>query len=234
MAKRFHKKAKRTGQETDVEIFRTARRAAKSAYRTARAKFYSDISQKLLDPTTGCKTFWKLTKLVYGNKVSEGIPDILFNNTLIKDTAGKAAIFNKYFTRQSSLPPGSDNDPLPAFHAKTDSILDKIETSPEEVHKILRSLNVAKAAGPDGVSNRILRECADSLCIPLARLFNFSLTSGVFPSPWKYANVVPVFKKSDRQRVENYRPVSLLPTLSKVLERIVNSSLYSFCMENKL
>lgn len=234
VAKRLHRKAKRTKDPADLEHFRTARREAKSAFRTSRSKFYSDIAEKVLDPNTSCKTYWKLTKLVYGNKVSKGIPDLLDNDNPVSDAAGKADLFNNFFSEQCSLPPGSDADPLPEFQAATESVLDDIQTTPDEVRKILKSLNVGKAVGPDGISNRILRECADSLCIPLSRLFNISLQSGVFPSLWKLANVVPIFKKNDRQKVDNYRPVSLLSTLSKVLERIVHSRLYNYCMENKL
>lgn len=234
VAKRLHRRAKRTKNPDHVEHFRNARREAKSAFRTARSNFYTDIANKILDPTTSCKTYWKLSKLVYGNKVAKGIPDMLDNDSPVSDAAGKAALFNKFFSDQCSLPPGSDADPLPDFQAATDSNLSVITTTPGEVRKILTSLNTAKAVGPDGISNRILRECADSLSVPLARLFNWSLQLGRFPTPWKLANVVPVYKKSDRQKVENYRPVSLLSTLSKVLERIVHSRLYDYCMENNL
>ena len=98
----------------------------------------------------------------------------------------------------------------------------------------MRGLNISKASGPDGISNRILRECADSLCVPLARLFNMSFQSGTFPASWKTANVVPIYKKNDRQKVSNYRPVSLLCTLSKVMERIVHTRLYEHCVSNNL
>lgn len=82
----------------------------------------------------------------------------------------------------------------------TDSVLEDIQTTPLEVRKILNTLNVGKATGCDGISNRILRECADSLCYPLARLFNLSLQSGEFPSSWKLANVVPIFRKDNRKK----------------------------------
>lgn len=234
IAKRRHKKSKRTKDPVDIECFRNARREAKIAFHESRSKFYSDIAAKVLDPNTSCKMYWKLTKLVYGNKVADGIPSLLENDSIVSEAAGKAALFNEFFSEQCRLPPGSNADPLPVFRPVTDSVLDDITTTPIEVRKILNSLNIGKAVGHDGISNRILRECADSLCFPLARLFNMSLQVGDFPTFWKLANVVPIFKKNNRQRVENYRPVSLLPTLSKVLERIVHSRLYNYCMENKL
>ena len=232
VAKRLHKKAKKN--PIHMELFRNARRDAKSSFRKARAKYYSDISEKLLNPSTCTKTYWKLTKMVYGSKVAKGIPDLVDDESNVSDNYEKASLFNKYFTDQCSLPPGSDADPLPEFKLLTDSKLDLIFTTPDEVRKILQTLNTCKASGPDGISNKILKECAHSLCVPLARLFNLSFQSGKFPSCWKLANVVPLYKKNDRQNVSNYRPVSLLCTLSKVLERIVHSRLYDYCTENKL
>jgi hypothetical protein len=143
-------------------------------------------------------------------------------------------MFNKYFSDQCTLPVASDADPLPDFNAATESILEHIHTTPAEVRKILLGLNISKASGPDGVSNRILRECAESLCFPLSRLFNLSFQHGTFPTCWKLANVVPIFKKNDRQLVNNYRPVSLLCTMSKVLERIVHTRLYEYLTTNNL
>ena len=55
-----------------------------------------------------------------------------------------------------------------------------------------------------------------------------------FPSSWKIANVVPIHKKDDRQQIQNYRPLSLLSNIYKVMERIVHTALYSYCTKYKL
>lgn len=234
IAKRMHKRARHTCDPVHIEIFRNARRDAKSSFRKARSKFFNDISEKLLNPTTNNKAYWKLNKLVYGDKTCKSIPDLLDGTSLKTDSWDKAMLFNKFFSEQCSLPDGSDADPLPTFSPVTESSLSSITTTAEEVRKLLRNLNVSKASGPDGISNRILRGCADTLCYPLSRLFNLSLQTGVFPHCWKLSNIVPIHKKNDRQVVSNYRPVSLLCTISKVLERIVHSRLYTYCSENNL
>ena len=69
---------------------------------------------------------------------------------------------------------------------------------------------------------------------PLSRFFNLSFPLGVFPSYWKIANIVPIHKKDGRQQIKNYRPVSLLSNISKVMERIVHNALYSYCTKYKL
>ena len=120
------------------------------------------------------------------------------------------------------------------FTYNTPHRFNDISTTPEEIFKILSGLNISKASGPDGISNRVLRECSSSLAEPLSRLFNLSFSLGVFPSSWKIANVVPTHKKDDRQQIKNYRPVSLLSNISKVMGRIVHNALYSNCTKYKL
>ena len=94
---------------------------------------------------------------------------------------------------------------------------------------ILKTLDTSKAMGPDLINARILKEASRELSIPLCMLFNTSLQSNIFPSQWKIANVVPVFKKNDPQKVNNYRPISLLCIISKVFENaFTNISTISF------
>ena len=91
----------------------------------------------------------------------------------------------------------------------------------EDTEKILKYLNVSKANEPDNISNRVLKNTSNTLSNPLTKVFNLSLSSGTFPDHWKEANVTPVFKTSNRQDKNNYRPISLLSNLGKILERFV-------------
>ena len=86
--------------------------------------------------------------------------------------------------------------------------------------------------GPDSVSNRLLKELAVPLSLPLCNLFNFSLQTGQVPSSWKEANVTPIHKKDDPSEVSNYRPISLLNTIGKALEKIVHKHLFNFFRDN--
>ena len=97
----------------------------------------------------------------------------------------------------------------------------------------LSNLDPNKAIGPDGLSPRVLRECADALSPSLCALFNKSLSSGRLSSGFKEANVTPVHKKGDKDVVENYRPISLLSCTGKVLERCVLDNIYPI-LQNKL
>ena len=75
--------------------------------------------------------------------------------------------------------------------------------------------------------------CHESLIQPLSLIFRGSVYTGVYPDTWKKSNIVPVHKKGDKQIVNNYRPVSLLPICSKILEKIISDSIMRFLNENK-
>ena len=80
----------------------------------------------------------------------------------------------------------------------------------------------------------MLKICGDSLCRPLELIFNHCLANGMYPSDWKKGNIVPVYKKNDKQRLKNYRPISLLPICSKIFERIIFNEMFGFFIENDL
>ncbi|CAB3982156.1 Hypothetical predicted protein [Paramuricea clavata] len=85
---------------------------------------------------------------------------------------------------------------------------------------------MSKASGPDGIPARILKECSHQIAPSICDLLNHSLRTGRLPSEWKSADVTPIHKKDLKEPVENYRPISLLPIISKVLERCVSRRFY--------
>ena len=104
----------------------------------------------------------------------------------------------------------------------------------DEVELFLKALPIGKATGPDGINNCILRELAHELSPPLCSLLNQSLILGIVPDIWKEAHVCPIPKGGDRTAVSNYRPISLLSNINKVLERIVCKHLYNHFLENDI
>ena len=94
---------------------------------------------------------------------------------------------------------------LPDLHLDTiESQLSQIVLSPNEVERVLKTLPVCKASGPNAISNRILRELSSELSIPLCSLFNHSLHTGCVHISYKEANVTPVPKKGGLSIVSNY------------------------------
>ena len=91
---------------------------------------------------------------------------------------------------------------------------------------------MGKATGPDHINNRILKELSRPLSSPLCELFNFSVSSGKVPDIWKQANITPIFKKDDASDPSNYRPISLLSCIGKVLEKLVHKYVFNFFRDN--
>ena len=100
--------------------------------------------------------------------------------------------------------------------------------------KQLSKLSPGKAAGPDGLTSRILKKLHTEIAPILADIYNASLSKGVIPTDWKNAFVTPVYKKGPKSKTENYRPISLTCICCKVLEHIINSNIMSHLDKNNL
>ena len=113
------------------------------------------------------------------------------------------------------------NATLPPIHYETESRLNSIKCCELEICDILKSLDLNKASGADGISPWMLKYTASSIYPSLTRLFNISLEQKIYPSVWKNANVTPLYNKGDASLVNNYRPISMLSAVSKVMEKAI-------------
>ena len=98
--------------------------------------------------------------------------------------------------------------------------------------KIIRSLNNNKAHGHDNISFRMIKICDEAIVKPLSIIYKNCIDNGIFPNLWMKSSIVPVHKKGDKQLLQNYRPVSLLPILGKILEKILLNSIFEYLHEN--
>ena len=160
-----------------------------------------------------------------------GIPLLRDNDTFYTDSTEKANLLNVFFQSQTLLD-DSQKD-LPDIHLVDEQPrLSSIVITELDVSSVLQSLSTGKASGPDQINNRVLKELAFQLASPLCSLFKYSLQIGKVPKHWKLANVCAIHKKNDPQLVSNYRPVSLLSCVSKVLEKIIHKYMFNFFVSN--
>ena len=96
------------------------------------------------------------------------------------------------------------------------------------------SLGNGKSAGHDGIKPDLVKKIANEIAFPLSLVFNMSLSTGSVPDDFKVAKVVPIYKKDSPDNFGNYRPVSVLPCMSKILERIVYNRSYDFLCKNNI
>ena len=168
------------------------------------------------------KNWWKNLKCFIEPSQTSSIPPIKGNGTIYSDNADKANLLNNYFTERSSL--GDSNATLAVDLDLSDFTLNSISVTAKEVEAKLKSLQIGKAAGADAINNKMFKELAQQLSFPLCDLFNASLTKG--------KNQVYVSKlmslEKDPSDSTNYRPISLLSTVGKVLGNIVQKYVFNF------
>ena len=120
------------------------------------------------------------------------------------------------------------------FTGGPENILSTITITRDEVMRELNNLKAHKTPGPDEIYARVLKECKAELCCPLTTLFNNSIKTLLVPKAWKLADVVPIFKKGERIKKTNYRPVSLTSTVGKILESIIANRIREHLEKHKL
>ena len=99
---------------------------------------------------------------------------------------------------------------------------------------LLKKLLNGKATGIDGITNRALKDSAELIAPSLTDFFNFLISTKTYPDDFKIAKVAPVFKKGDKADLNNYRPISVLPTAARVFEKLIYNQFYKFLVDNNL
>ena len=117
---------------------------------------------------------------------------------------------------------------------KLDGVYTISEITEHVVNKALLALKPGKSTGADTISARLLRAAAPAITMPITTIINNSIRIGTFPTMWKLAKVIPIHKKGATDNKGNYRPISVLSALSKILERQVHDSLYAYLMARNL
>jgi hypothetical protein len=97
-----------------------------------------------------------------------------------------------------------------------------------EVENVVKDLKGEVTAGFDEVPDYVVKQCTQFIKKPLVNIYNASLESGIFPDQLKIANVKPLHKNGDIKNIQNYRPISLLPVFSKILEKLMYNMLIAF------
>ena len=231
--KRAYKKALQSNLDRHWNKFKTLRNEAITMIRDSKQKFFKKIADKLKSDTLSSKDWWATLKTFIIPNFKSTIPPLEYNGRIYTYETDKSNIFNQYFQGQTVLNDANaylPDLPSPSYTTQLNSII----LTPFEVESVLQTLKIGKASGPDGISNRILKELSHELSSPYCSLFNQSLRSGIFPSPYKDANVSPVPKKGDLSVVSNYRPISLLNSDAKLFERLVFKHLFNHLQGNNM
>ena len=195
-------------------------------------KLYHEKLARSLSQERNTSQWWSTLKHVLGKGDDSSYPPLKSNQDFITDNKDKAELFNQFFISNSNI--DTSNAALPDFTYLTDQRLEDLVASEEEVLDLIKSLQVNKSTGHDGIGPKMLREAGLSIVPSLTKLINMSLETSKVPAAWKKAQVIPIYKKNARDDPNNYRPIYILPTVSKIAERIVFKHVYNYFHEHSL
>ena len=196
------KRAKHLNSGNAWAAYNKVRNQVTSALRSAKKNLFTKLSDNIHSPKD------LLQIIPYSFLFS--CPSVSESSKAPRES--KLQIFSSCFSRPSSS--------LSLTSKSLDCSLSSITCSVDEVSKLLSTYKTNTASGPDGISSIMVRNTADSISPALTSLFNFSLETSKVPSQWKLSNVSPILKSGDPSLINNYRLISLLSLVSKVLERM--------------
>ena len=204
------------------------------------------FKEKLSETIGKSKELWEsLKSLGIPNKtVISNFNAIEQDNTLIYDTRSISKIFKNYFSNLAEsllikLPKPPDKYNLKSviqcysnFAITAEFFL--VSTTEKQVLKIMQDIKNSKAAGLDKLSGKFLKDGTDILAKPVSTLCNLSISRRVSPSACKIAKLKPIFKKGKKTNPSNYRPISLLPVISKTIEKVVHDQTNAFLSDENI
>jgi hypothetical protein len=212
------RKYKRTNKGS---VFMKYKDACKNVKNLVRQKYLKYLNNMACNVKSNPKRFWSMVKHKDKNK---RIPDKMFKgDQIFMGSLETAKAFNAYF---QSVFVDIDNIPMPPLETFNDIPITSIRIHVSNVRLYLEQQKNDKAIGIDNIPNIILSKCANILAPSLTLIINYSLEKSVVPTEWKIARVCPVYKKGDKCDITNYRPISLLPVISKIAESCILDILY--------
>ena len=224
--------------ETLKTNLKTYNRILKQMIRSAKRLHYETLFKKYRNDIK--KTWDSIKEVVKSTNKNEKFPDhFLINDLPNNDPVTIANKFNTYFVEIGPTLAGK----IPNFpnRSYTDYLNDPLTSNlifqnvtEAEVSKIIDELKPKASAGIDQISNKLLKHIKNEIIKPLTLIINQTLNTGVFPDKLKIATVLPIYKKGENYLIENYRPISILSSVSKVFESIIHDQLFGYFTKQKL
>ena len=199
--------------------------------RSAKHIYYNNI---LREHQNNSKKTWNIiNKIIRKTRNKSEITHILHNDSTFNTPTDIADQFNSFFSTvgvnqaqkitHHNASSATINNP---FNNQRSIFLDP--TNEYEIQKIITKLKNRSSSSQDYISTFHLKLLAPSLTVPLTILFNRCLSEGQFPRTLKLGKVIPIYKKDDKHQMTNYRPITLLPSLSKILEKLIAHRIMNF------
>ena len=185
-------------------------------------------------------TWCTINQILNRTRSNANLPDeFLIDNCMTSDQTLIANKFNDFFANiGSKLTQNlgkSDAENFRNYLSNPPLINFTFElVSEDDIMELINNLPSKPSCGHDGISNKLLKACKQEICKPLTLIVNQMLSTGIFPDYLKTAKVIPLFKKGKKELFDNYRPISLLPSLSKIFEKVISNQIHMHFESNNL
>ena len=209
-------RAYRSWKKDQTEISHSKFKILRTKCRKLLRKAHSEYTEAIFSEEHSNPKFWSYIK--QKRKDSCSIAPLRRDGVLVSDAVGKANILNNQYC---SVFNPDNRDRAPSKGPSLTPDMPEITVTQDGVEKLLKNLKPNKAAGPDRISPCVLKELADVLSKPLAQMYQTAFNTGAVPKQWTTALVTPIFKKGDKSKASNYRPVSLTAVCCKLCEHLV-------------
>ena len=214
---------------TYENTYKDFRNKLTSEIRNSKRKYYEEkLTESNNNPSKTWKTINHLLRRKCNNKVQT---EFVIDNNLVNNKESIANNFNKHFSEIGMKLANQLPDPQIDFHEylgdrnQLNFTFDII--TEDEITEIIKDIGNC-SPGHDELSMRVLRFVVDAVITPLTHICNLSLMSGVMPDDLKIAKIVPIYKSKEKNNMNNYRPISILPTIAKIIEKVVCSQFTCF------
>ena len=236
---RLREKLFKSQNENNIIKYKKNRNMVNNMKKIAKEKFENNLDNFLLNNSSNPKMYWKIMKMLIKSKKGNYCIPPLHNSIndqniddIAYDDSDKCELLNKHVSSISKL--NEENAILPQFDSKTNNIIHEIHIIENEIINVIQILDPNKATGPHKISHKMLKISPEEIAKPLLIIFNKSLQQRKYPSNWKSAHAIAIFKKGDTSLPSNYRPISLISCVGKLMERIVYKHVYNHLVNNNL
>ena len=229
------KKASKTRSPRDWQNFKFARNSHNKLVKSTIQQYYcSEIKNNHGD----MKGTWKIiNKIIHNSNKASKIPEIHDKDGEKIENRDIPTAFNNHFIdlgyNLSKNIPLCSRTPETYINELTQEFTFS-EITEQDVYQLLLSLSLTKAPGLDKLPATLVKLAAPYIAKPLAKIFNQSLLTGIFPSDWKEAKVFPVYKSGAKSNMNNYRPISIISIIAKTMEKLVHKQIYSYLQQNNI
>ena len=232
----YHRKARKSGSPDHWQSYKNSRNLVNKEIKASKSKYYINLIEESKGDS---KKLWNAVNEASSRKCQSSNPTCIISDG-VEYTNNKsiASILNKHFATigqyLAEKLPAITPSYASSYYLSNGQHFNILPVDESFVIKHLKSLKASKATGLDKINIKLLKDASEIIAPSITKLINRSIQNHTFPSSWKCSKVFPLYKSRDRANATNYRPISVLPALSKLMEKAVYTQLYDYLTEHNI